>query len=138
QFAPRNSGLIVTIAGQAHGYNIPTQDMEDAYEDGDLRLDVSMAKGYMNGGNFVGLKYIKKYADIPFQPDDADNNWPVLRYADVLLMLAEALNEVGYTPDGEAFTLLNRIRERAGLDPITSNNADAELRAADQGEFRQA
>ncbi len=47
----------------------------------------------------------------------------VLRYADVLLLLAEALNEVGYNGSGgpgTAFYYLNRIRERAGLSDKTS------------------
>lgn len=138
QFAPRNSGLLVSIIGQAHGYNIPTQDMEDAYEEGDVRRDISMASGYMNGEEFVGLKYITKYQDVPFQPDDADNNWPVLRYADVLLMLAECLNEEGFVADGEAFALLNSIRDRAGLEPVSSNHPEATYRVADQEQFREA
>lgn len=138
QFAPRNSGLVVSIVGQAHGYNIPTQDMEDAYEEGDVRQDISMASGYMDGQQFVGLKYITKYKDTPFQPDDADNNWPVLRYADVILMLAECLNEEGFVADGEAFDLLNSIRNRAGVELVSSDHPDVNYRVADQTQFRAA
>ena len=44
---------------------------------------------------------------------DAPNNWIVFRYADVLLMLAEALGE-----GQEAYDLINEVRDRADLDPI--------------------
>jgi hypothetical protein len=138
QFAPRGSGVIVSKVGAGLGYNIPTQDMSDAYEAGDLRKDLSLSQGYMSGANFVAVKYITKYLDIPFQANDADNNWPVLRYADVLLMYAEALNEQGFVADGEAFTLLNQVRSRAGLPAKTAVNAEPSLQVADQAAFRLA
>jgi len=47
---------------------------------------------------------------------DADNNIPVIRYAEVLLIYAESLYRNGKTSD--AFTQLNKIRERAGLDDL--------------------
>ncbi|SKC83280.1 RagB/SusD family nutrient uptake outer membrane protein [Ohtaekwangia koreensis] len=59
-------------------------------------------------------------------------DFPVLRYADVLLMMAEVLNEESYTADGLAFTYLNAIHTRAGLTAYSS----ADL--ADQSAFRQA
>jgi len=45
-------------------------------------------------------------------------NFPVLRYADVLLMYAEAANEVAGMPTTEAIAYLNRVRNRAGLANI--------------------
>jgi hypothetical protein len=138
QFAPRASGTIVTKVGPGLGYNIPTQDMDDAYEPGDLRKAVSMSAGYMNGSTFVASKYVTKYLDVPFQANDADNNWPVLRYADVLLMYAEALNEQGFVADGPAFDYLNQVRARAGLPARTAVNADPALQVADQAAFRLA
>jgi hypothetical protein len=56
----------------------------------------------------------------------------VLRYPDVLLMLSEALNEVGYQANGNAFTYLNQIRNRAGVTLFTS------LGLTNQTEFRKA
>jgi len=44
---------------------------------------------------------------------DADTNWPVFRYADVLLIYAEALNEVNNGPTAEVFNALNQLRARA-------------------------
>lgn len=44
---------------------------------------------------------------------------PVIRYADILLMYAEVLNELG---NSNCFNYLNQVRERAGLSPITGLN----------------
>ncbi len=57
--------------------------------------------------------YVKKWESTPFGQADADNNMPVFRYADVLLMLAEALGE-----GAEAYGLINQVRARAGVTPI--------------------
>ena len=42
--------------------------------------------------------------------------WPVIRYADILLMRAEAINEVN-GPTGQAFDAINEVRRRARIDP---------------------
>ncbi len=42
-------------------------------------------------------------------------DWPVLRYADVLLMYAEALNGAGSTPPSEAYRAINKVRARARM-----------------------
>jgi hypothetical protein len=59
--------------------------------------------------------WIGKWESVPFGPADADNNFPVFRYADVLLMLAEALGE-----GAEAYSLINQVRARAGVTPISA------------------
>ncbi len=51
-----------------------------------------------------------------------DNDIIYMRYADVLLMLAEALNEVGESED--ALIYLNSVRERAGLAALTETDQD--------------
>lgn len=51
-----------------------------------------------------------------------DNDFPVFRYANILLMKAEALLRLG-RPNGEALNLVNKIRERAGVYDFTSLNA---------------
>lgn len=55
--------------------------------------------------------------------DNLSNDFPVYRYADVLLMKAEALWRQG-NGGGEALNLVNQIRARAGVEPFTSLNAD--------------
>lgn len=48
---------------------------------------------------------------------DLDNDFPIFRYADVLLMKAEADYRLGNTAD--ALALVNEVRARAGVDPFT-------------------
>ena len=59
--------------------------------------------------------YVKKFESTPFGPFDADNNFIVFRYADVLLMLAEAIGE-----SPEAYGLINQVRNRSGLGNISA------------------
>ncbi|UJH67823.1 RagB/SusD family nutrient uptake outer membrane protein [Allomuricauda sp. SCSIO 65647] len=70
------------------------------------------------------------------QAEDGDpplgRDFPLMRYADVVLMLAEALNEVGYEADATAFDLLNSIRSRAGINVLSSTDLP------DQQSFRDA
>lgn len=105
--------------------NRATSDLFNDYETGDLRRDLTL-----NTTISVTDTLIFKYGTAPSGQGESD--WPVIRYSDVLLMLSEALNGQGYVPNGEAFELLNRIRERAGLKGLTS--ADV----ADQAEFSMA
>lgn len=113
------------------GWNTPTQEMIDAYEAGDTRLEASigMAEGTYDASNYfklegnksvrgytapagkVGVPYIKKYLNPHSNPNNTDDNWPIYRYADALLLLAEVQNEQGKTAD--ALVHLNRVRRRA-------------------------
>jgi hypothetical protein len=62
-------------------------------------------------------------------------DFPLLRYADVLLMLAEALNELG-GPTGEAFDAVDAVRRRASLAPLSRTMTQQQLREAIQIERR--
>jgi len=78
---------------------------------------------------------VKKFGDYPDPiTKQIGFDLPVLRYADVLLMYAEALNEGAYSNDvnGRAFTVLNAVRNRAEATPYTA----ADL--PDQKSFREA
>ena len=97
-----------------------------------------MQTTYTLNGNTVTHNYVSKYLGQPADNLDSDNNWIVLRYADVLLMYAEALNELGFAANGEAFLYLNQVRIRAGLASKTSNNSDPSLQVASQAAFRLA
>ncbi|PGH39728.1 MAG: RagB/SusD family nutrient uptake outer membrane protein [Candidatus Nephrothrix sp. EaCA] len=126
------------------GWNIPTEDIISNYENNDKRLNVSIGvvEGIINKSadftptrvaNFVGYNptpgttyrlFVKKYYHYPYTQVPsrteyfAPENWPVFRFSDALLMLAESLNEKGR--GGEALPYLNRVRARAGLADITA------------------
>lgn len=112
-FAPENSGTNVVAVGGTGGNNIPEMDIYNAYEEGDLRRDFSMSLGYYDNrknNEWVESRYVCKFMDVPYQNNDASNNYPVIRYADVILMYAEALNQNGKT--AEACKYLNMTRRR--------------------------
>ena len=112
EFSP--SGDLQT--GQGFGRNRPTESMENAYEPGDLRFEPSMGTSFVNNeGETIEQNYIRKYESDPPIENDSDINFVVFRYADVLLMLAEALGE-----SPESYGLINQIRTRAGLAPINA------------------
>lgn len=131
-FAPQNSGNAVINFGGG-GNNRPTQDLIDAYEPGDIRKDFSLATSYVNtAGQTIQDVFVRKYRSNPAINNDNANNIPVIRYADVLLMYAECLNEQGYNANGDAMKYLNMIRKRARLPEKTAGDVP------DQQAFRLA
>ena len=86
----------------------PPVDFQALYLTSDSRLAVSTTG---TGNNM----FVNKFADAANTGSrrDSGTDWIVLRYADVLLMYAEVLNELNDTPG--ALTRLNSIRTRAGV-----------------------
>ncbi|AQG81952.1 RagB/SusD family nutrient uptake outer membrane protein [Spirosoma montaniterrae] len=105
--------------------NIPTPDIIAAYEPGDKRKDISIGSVVLSQSlrDNKTYPYIKKYARPHAQHQNTGQNWPVYRYAEVLLFLAEAQMEQGKL--GEAITYLNQVRTRAGLAPATASTQAA-------------
>jgi starch-binding outer membrane protein, SusD/RagB family len=144
------------------GWNTPTQALVDAYETGDQRKEATILEsGKFDGGpntggygltlpNLSNAKYWNKkvynrYEDylaagLGTPNNEAQNTWVnqrVFRYADVLLMAAEAANEVGGASNiTDALTWVNMIRDRAGLAAITTTPTQAALRAIIKKERR--
>lgn len=141
-FGPKDGKVDLTgFAGNLGGNNIPTPSIVNAYEPGDQRKDASVAfyddpssANYEESEAFGGsLPFIKKFYHPPYALDGrANENWPVYRYAHVLLMLAEAINETG---SGDAYAYLNQVRQRAGLAPLSGLSQD-QLREAIHHEQR--
>jgi starch-binding outer membrane protein, SusD/RagB family len=130
QFMPRpiSGAELLPIMGTSNpqnidgeGNNIPTPDIIAAYEPGDVRKDASIGNVTL-AGSFRTNKvypYIKKFQSAHSQHNNHGMNWPVYRYAEVLLFLAEALNEQGKT--GDAIGYLNQVRTRAKLAATTAS-----------------
>jgi hypothetical protein len=129
---PRNSDF---VAG-SYGWNQPTEEMVSQYEEGDLRKDLTIF--YEGCPDFDGKTYKSSYSNTGYNvrkflvaksisPEYNTNpaNFVVYRYADVLLMKAEALNELGQT--AQAAAPLNIVRHRAGLANYNSTS-QAEMR----------
>jgi hypothetical protein len=73
-------------------------------------------------------KYGEYYLGLTDQDWDAGINFRVIRFADVLLMRAEALNEMGQP--GNAKPLVDRVRARVSLPPLSPTLDQAGMRAA--------
>jgi hypothetical protein len=69
-------------------------------------------------------KYLFPVHQLPTTPYDDPNNWRLIRYADVLLMVAEAAFQLG--KNDEAANNLNMVRARAGLPGIDAASISKE------------
>lgn len=116
-----------------YSFNVPTQEAYDAYNDADLRKDISILNidkwvaewaelgvsiTYGEGNEHTGFfnrKYISRRRDlnIPDPNLTNPNNYRAIRFADVLLMAAEAHNRKTNPDDTKALEYLNRVRTRA-------------------------
>lgn len=112
--------------GWGWGFNTPSLSLVNAYEAGDVRKNgtIIFAGTTLYDGRVVPLtvenpRYnYKCYSSTFTDAWETDANIKCLRFAEVLLMKAEALNELGQTVD--AIPLLNLIRNRAGLANTTA------------------
>jgi len=107
-----------------NGYMCPTQDLFDAYEDGDLRKAASVVDSVLlTDGTYEHTLCGLKFVDFSTGTSgDGGINYTALRYADVLLMYAEALNENNQT--SAALPYINQVRERAGLNDLSGLSKD--------------
>lgn len=132
------------------GFNVPTQNLVDAFQPGDLRRNNTILESGKDDGGFgSGVLPAAPPLDQPYWNKKAytkasarsefgrnANLWEnikIIRYADVILMAAEAANELGMT--AEAVNLVNQIRSRAGLAGI-SVSSQSDIRNAIKQERR--
>lgn len=108
------------------GFNNPTTDLVNEFEEGDPRLSCTVYGEHFNNGVLYGEKkkydrleqgsdYLSRKAALPVKPAQSkasDRNIKIIRYADVLLMHAEACCHLT-GKEGEAREKLNLVRERA-------------------------
>jgi hypothetical protein len=113
-----NDKTIMPFPGQSTAMPV-SNDLFTAYEPGDKRKNLSVF--FYKNVNYV-IKYTHYDAYTPKSGLDWANNLPILRYTDVKMMYAEALNEEGYAANGEAFNILNSVRTRAGLPSLSATN----------------
>lgn len=107
-FTPVDNRVVTAWGG---GFNQITDDLWNAYETGDPRRAISIQDGYTTANNsFVDVKFPIKWKDaaapVAGLREAANNNFIILRYADVLLMLTEATSDPKY---------LNEVRARVSL-----------------------
>jgi hypothetical protein len=113
-FQPQSkTGLTSQKAGS--GYNIAVTNMVSEYETGDARKSISL-------GTDGGINYTKKYTDLTNADGYGANNWIILRYADVALLIAEVKMHLA---ESDGVDYLNEVRKRSGLSAIVTADRNA-------------
>ena len=127
------------LYGDGNSYNLPTADLYQAFDISDIRRDITILDldafiasqpnpssiSYAQGGGghtgYYNNKYIKRQGEIGLPDNDLTSplNYKVIRYADVLLMAAEALAHTGQ--GGKALGFLNEVRARVNMPAMTSS-----------------
>ncbi|HRI21342.1 MAG TPA: RagB/SusD family nutrient uptake outer membrane protein [Panacibacter sp.] len=130
--------------GGGWGFNVPTQDLANAYEAGDPRRDATIIfRGELTPeGDAIPVSgdnpmYNQK-SYVPFSTyvdcnEGSDQNVRVIRYAEVLLMNAESANELGNS--AQALSSLNAVRTRARGDD-NSETVLPDITSTDQNTLR--
>lgn len=116
--------------GWGWGFNTPTQNLYDAFTaEGDterrdatiIRKGMTLYDGRVVGNDADNDYYnYKAYSSAYTTQSSTDTNIRYLRFAEVLLIKAEALNELGQT--SAAIPLLNQVRERANINDTTASS----------------
>ena len=130
---PRGANFV----GGGWGWNQPTQEFVNSYETGDKRKEKTIfyegcpdydGKEYKANYSLTGYNVKKFLVPLSAFPsyDNSPLNFPIMRYSEVLLMKAEALNELGQT--SLAIVPLNLVRGRAGLAAVTSGLSQTAFR----------
>jgi hypothetical protein len=129
------------VYGDGNSYNLPTKELYDFFGANDLRRDASIldldafiakqsnsgsikyAKGGGGHTGFYNNKYIKKLAELGLPDNDLTSpvNYRAIRFADVLLMSAEANARANAADEGRSRSQLNLVRNRAGLPALNSS-----------------
>ena len=125
----------------------PLQNLVDAFEEGDPRLEktifadeVTIEGNTHIPSNSLPTGYgVAKFLSPGLMPygysTQSQQDWVMLRYADVLLMYAEAQNELS-GPDPSVYEAINAIRDRVAMPDIPQGLSQAEMRETIRHERR--
>lgn len=130
------SSTVTADVGYCYGFNSATRKLYYLYSAADARRDWAIGNYTLSAtgvktamaATTIYPRYCAKWrreyeVAYPRNKNYTPANFPILRYSDVLLMLAEAENEVN-GPSALAHESLNLVRHRAGLNDTTIAAAD--------------
>ena len=135
--------LLLEDVEKNSGYGLVTSSYADVFSiSNEMNKEMIFVSRYLSGGNGLGspfgetrkdvilkefwidqkgatqyVSYVTKYLSPVTVRYDAENDWPILRFADVLLMLGEIENEFN-GPTQNALDYINATRLRAGLKKV--------------------
>ncbi|MFB9862833.1 RagB/SusD family nutrient uptake outer membrane protein [Rufibacter immobilis] len=123
-----------------------------SFDPRDTRRDVTAAPYNVSSAGVIQPRPLHQMVDGKFRRDWITNpaaltsnaqyfgvNWPLIRYSDVLLMFAEAENELAGGPTAEAYEAINQVRRRGFGKAITTPDVTVDLAAGlNQAQFFNA
>ncbi|MFV0378871.1 MAG: RagB/SusD family nutrient uptake outer membrane protein [Mangrovibacterium sp.] len=115
------------LRGSSAALQVST-NLVNAFEEGDYRQTIASSDQIVGKGA-AGYTWCTKFSRHSYQPQsgtDWANNLPIIRYTDVLLMCAEAINATNHGPTTEAIGYVNQVRTRAELDDLTAAQTASE------------
>jgi hypothetical protein len=126
----------------AQGWQVATQHLYDSYHPQDRRREVTLLTKINNtdGSTTTVEPHIQKYWDKVNEPlaGNTSHDFPYLRYADILLMKAEALNELNNGPNADAYDAVNQVRKRARFNGTTELPILPDLQGISYQDFKDA
>lgn len=134
---PRELRTVIPGAN-AQGWQVATQHLYDSYDTNDRRRAVTFITSV--GGSALADPHIRKYWDEEREPSagNTEADFIYLRYADILLIYAEALNELNNGPNADAYEAINAVRRRARFDGTTERDVLPDLANLSYEQFRSA
>lgn len=110
----------------------------ESFEEKDKRKYVTFGIEYtspIDGKVYTTHPHFRKYFDetVPASPYESSKNTPIIRFAEILLIYSEALNELNGGPTPEAYAAIDRVRARAGISALKESQP-----GLDQAAFREA
>jgi hypothetical protein len=117
----------------------------NSFESGDTRKKVYITGEVVSPESGEIVDYGDKIYMVKFHDPDyshtagnLENNFPFIRFADMLLIYAEALNQLNSGPTQEAYDAINRVRNRAGLPDLSgSHDYESFLKAVQDERFKE-
>jgi starch-binding outer membrane protein, SusD/RagB family len=96
--------------------------LTESYEEGDIRKEVNIAPDYttFEGVYFDAPTNIKFEYNFDITTKTHGADFPVLRYTDAYLLYAETLAEIAGNVPAQSLSILNEVRNRAGLASLTT------------------
>ncbi len=128
------AGFMAPPSQGGYGDNPVTKQMYDIYGEGDFRRDVNILKDDGAAASILEPYYVNKYDERGVLVTENGDNYIIIRYADVLLMEAEALIAIDENND-KAYELFNQIRRRAHGLPINLESEHDLMRGLTQEQF---
>nr|WP_295924163.1 RagB/SusD family nutrient uptake outer membrane protein [uncultured Dyadobacter sp.] len=137
-FTSRQANAIL-VGGSGYAIHLVEDAFWKSFTAGDTRRDASILSSFTDPKTQKVVTYpstllselsiFKYYDPASFARNNNNNNYPILRFADVLLIYAEALNEAG-GPSEQAYESINKIRRRAKLAELKTGLTQQQFRDA--------